>query len=314
MGDLRQDKGGHPMKRRSVFLDLIDLIRVRQWIKNFFVFFPLIFSVSFFSLALVVQSALAMLAFCFASSAGYMVNDVIDRDLDRRHPKKASRPVASGAVSVPAALVMAGVFCGLAAAAALPVGWPTTAAAGAYFLLSLAYSLWLKRVVLVDVMTIALLFALRVWGGALAINVSLSSWFILATLFLSIFMGFGKRRHDLLHVPEKTKTRPVLGQYDVKLLDYAIVVSIACIILTYALYTADADTVERFHTGALVYTVPVVVYGVFRYLFLVYKKENGGDPSDIVLRDKGLIIAVCLWLAAVIGIITLGHFGIGGID
>ncbi len=299
------------MKKRSLLRDIIDLIRVRQWIKNIFVLFPLIFSVSFFSPTLVIQSVLATLAFCFASSAGYVVNDVVDRDLDRLHPKKKTRPIASGAVPVPAAVIISGVLCALAAAAALPVGWPTAVAAGAYFALSLAYTLWLKRLVLVDVMTIALLFSLRVQGGALAIGVSLSSWFILATLFLSIFMGFGKRRHDLLHVPEKAKTRPVLGQYDVKLLDYAIVVSIACIIITYALYTAEAATVERFHTGALVFTVPIVVYGVFRYLFVVYKKENGGDPSDIVLKDKSLIVAVCLWLIAVIGIITLGHFGIG---
>jgi 4-hydroxybenzoate polyprenyltransferase len=299
------------MKKPAALRDIIRLIRVKQWIKNFFVLFPLVFSVGFFNPDLILKSVWAALAFCLASSFGYILNDVIDRERDRRHPLKKLRPVASGAVSVRAAVLTACLLLVLALAGALAAGWVAAVAVAAYVVLSLAYSLWFKHVVLVDVMAIALGFALRVLAGALAIGVVLSNWFILATLFLSIFMGLGKRRHDLMYVPGRAKTRPVLNQYDVKLLDYCIVVAVTCIVITYALYTADPETVERFHTGALVYTVPVVVYGVFRYLFLVFKKENGGDPSEIVLRDKSLVIAVCLWFAAVVVIISLGYWGIG---
>jgi 4-hydroxybenzoate polyprenyltransferase len=298
------------MKKRAGLGDIIRLLRIRQWIKNFFVLFPLVFSVGFFNPELILKSVLAMAAFCFVSSFAYIVNDILDRERDRRHPLKKKRPLASGMVSVRTALILAAVALGLGMLVVLPAGWPAVIAVGAYVLLSVSYSLWLKHIVLVDVMAIALGFALRVLAGALAIGVVLSNWFILATLFLSIFMGLGKRRHDFMHVPDRTVSRPVLGEYDVKLLDYCIVVSIACIVITYALYTADAETVRRFHTGALVYTVPVVVYGVFRYLFLVFKKENGGDPSEIVLRDKSLVIAVALWFVSVIVIISLGYWGI----
>ena len=243
----------------------------------------------------------AFVVFCGLSGAIYLLNDVADRDTDRLHPGKQARPVASGELSVGVALAAAAALmvAGLAAAAWLSP--PFALAAVAYVVLLSAYSAWLKHVVIVDVLVVALGFVLRAAAGALAIGVAISGWLLICTVLLALFLALGKRRHEVLALQERAaRHRPVLAEYSPGLLDQMIAVVTASTVTAYALYTMSPETVAKFHTALLPVTLPFVLYGIFRYLYLLYRRQLGGNPSEMLVSDLALMVNTVLWLLAVL--------------
>src|SRR5213083_1231451 len=257
-------------------------LRPRQWVKNLFVFAGLVFGQRLFTPA--VWPALGAFAiFCGLSGAVYLVNDVADRDQDRLHPKKRERPVAAGRLPIRVALgvAIALVAAGLVAAARISTSFLLVAVA--YVVLLTAYSTWLKHIVIVDVLTVAVGFVLRALAGTLAL---------------------GKRRHEYLALgAEAARHRPILAEYNAGLLDQMIAVVTASTVTAYALYTMSPETVAKFHTQLLPATLPFVLYGIFRYLYLLYSRQLGGNPSELFLNDRALILNTACWIAAVLLII-----------
>jgi 4-hydroxybenzoate polyprenyltransferase len=278
-------------------------LRPRQWVKNLFVFAGLVFSQRLFTPS--VWPALGAFAiFCALSGAIYLFNDVADREKDRLHPRKRERPVASGLLPVPAALASGAVLIlgGVVAAAWLSPRFGLTAIA--YVVLLTAYSAWLKHVVIVDVLAVASGFVLRAVGGALVIDVEISGWLLICTILVALFLALGKRRHEYLTLGgEAARHRPILAEYSAGLLDQMIAVVTASTVTAYALYTMSPETVARFHTQLLPATLPFVLYGVFRYLYLLYRRELGGSPSEVFLSDRALLLNTLGWIAAVLVII-----------
>ncbi|HLK10385.1 MAG TPA: decaprenyl-phosphate phosphoribosyltransferase [Candidatus Binatia bacterium] len=275
---------------------MVRLLRADQWVKNVFVFGGLLFGGRLGDPVAVARALVAFGLFSVVASAAYIHNDVADREADRLHPKKAQRPIASGAVSLPVARAVQLGLLVLGLAGAALFDRRVTAILLGYTALNAAYSHWLKHVVVLDVMLIAVGFVLRVLAGCAAVAVRPSTWIILCTFLLALFMGFGKRRHELtLLGAGRDEHRPVLGSYGVGFLDQMIGVVSAVTVMCYIMYTVWPDTVALHGTTALVYTVPFVIYGIFRYDFLVYKADRGGSPTSIILTDRPLLLAVVLW-------------------
>jgi 4-hydroxybenzoate polyprenyltransferase len=276
-------------------------LRPRQWIKNLFVFGGLIFAQQLFFPPAVWTALGAFVIFCGLSGAIYLLNDVADRDKDRLHPDKRLRPIASGRLPVPAALGAALVLIGGGLAAAAWLSPPFAVVALAYVVLLSAYSAWLKHIVIVDVLVVAIGFVLRAVAGALAISVAISGWLLICTVLLALFLALGKRRHEVLALGEAAaRHRPILAEYSAALLDQMIAVVTASTVTAYALYTMSPETVAKFQTPLLPVTLPFVLYGIFRYLYLLYRRQLGGNPTDIVLRDRALLLNSLLWLAVVL--------------
>jgi 4-hydroxybenzoate polyprenyltransferase len=289
-----------------VVVAVLASVRPRQWVKNLFVFAGVIFSHKLFTTD--VWRALAAFAvFCALAGVVYLLNDVADRERDRAHPVKRFRPVASGALSVPAALAAAIVVaaCALGAAAALGRAFLLTSLV--YVFLLVLYSVWLKHVVIVDVLTVAAGFVLRAVGGAVAVEVEISGWLLICTILIALFLALGKRRHEYLTLDaEAPRHRPILAEYSAALLDQMIAVVTASTVTAYALYTMSPETVAKFETRLLPATLPFVLYGIFRYLYLLYRRQLGGNPSELFLNDRALIINAVLWIVAVVAIIYGG--------
>ena len=278
-------------------------LRPRQWVKNLFVFAGLVFGQRLFTPSFWPAFA-AFLIFCGLSGAIYLVNDVADRDKDRLHPKKRGRPVAAGRLPVGVALGAAVVLvaAGLAAAAAISAG--VLLVALAYVVLLTAYSVWLKHVVIVDVLTVSVGFVLRALAGTLAIDVAISGWLLICTILIALFLALGKRRHEYLALEaDAARHRPILAEYSAGLLDQMIAVVTASTVTAYALYTMSPETVAKFHTQLLPVTLPFVLYGIFRYLYLLYRRQLGGNPSELFLNDRALLVNSACWIAAVLLII-----------
>jgi 4-hydroxybenzoate polyprenyltransferase len=278
-------------------------LRPRQWVKNLFVFAGLIFGQKLLTPAVWTASA-AFVIFCGLSGAMYLLNDVADRERDRIHPKKRSRPVASGQLSVPAAVLAAVVLIvgGVAAGAWLSTRFALVALA--YVVLLAAYSAWLKHLVIIDVLTVAVGFVLRALAGTVVIDVEISGWLLICTMLLALFLALGKRRHEYLTLDaDAVRHRPILEEYSAGFLDQMIAVVTASTVTAYALYTMSPETVARFQTHMLPVTLPFVLYGVFRYLYLLYHRQLGGNPSDLFLHDRALLVNTLAWMAAVFAII-----------
>jgi 4-hydroxybenzoate polyprenyltransferase len=279
-------------------------LRPRQWVKNLFVFGGLIFGQRLFVPPAVGAALAAFAIFCGLSGAIYLLNDVADRDKDRLHPDKRMRPIASGRLPVRAALVAAGVLIVGGLAAALWLSRPFALVALAYVVLLSAYSARLKHVVIVDVLVVAIGFVLRAAAGALVIGVAISGWLLICTVLLALFLALGKRRHDVLTLGESAAGhRPILAEYSAGLLDQMIAVVTASTVTAYALYTMSPETVAKFHTPFLPATLPFVLYGIFRYLYLLYHRQLGGNPTDMVVRDRPLVLNTLLWMIVVLLII-----------
>jgi 4-hydroxybenzoate polyprenyltransferase len=275
-------------------------LRPRQWVKNLFVFAGVIFAQELFSRALWIALA-AFATFCLLSGAMYLLNDVVDRERDRLHPTKRQRPIASGQLHPGAAVVLALAFVAVGLGAAWVIARPFAAVAAAYVLLLAAYSAWLKHLVIADVLVVALGFVLRAMAGALAIDVAISGWLVICTLLIALFLALGKRRHEYLTLGEHARRhRPILAEYSAGLLDQMIAVVTASTVTAYALYTMSPETVAKFHTPLLPVTLPFVLYGIFRYLYLLYRRELGGNPSELFLNDRPLLINTACWMLAVL--------------
>ncbi len=283
----------HKNKRECT---MIALLRPKQWIKNGLVLAPLIFSLHF-AAADLHHIILAFASFCLAASTIYVLNDIADTASDRQHPKKRFRPLAAGAVTINQAIVLAALCAAgsLVLAYFLPIGF--MAIVLAYIDLNIAYSLWLKRLLIIDVMTIAIGFVLRVIGGAIAIGVVVSHWILICTFFVALFIGFAKRKNenDVMQTGSKHH-RSVLLHYTPDFLNQLIALTSGMSIIGYALYTIDPETIRRFGTDRLIYTLPIVVYGIFRYFHLIYNTTDGGDPSQIFFTDTALAITIAVWL------------------
>jgi 4-hydroxybenzoate polyprenyltransferase len=277
-------------------------LRPHQWTKNLIIFAPIALSKHLFEADAFLRSAAAFALFCGLSGTVYLINDVTDLERDRLHPKKRFRPLASGALSVDAASVAASVLgLGCLSLSAL-IGQAFLAAAVLYVLLNLLYSLWLKRLVILDVIAISLGFVLRAVAGALAISVQFSDWLLVCTLLLALFLALAKRRHELVTL-DGTGHREILAEYSPYLLDQMIAVVTASCLMAYAFYTLAPETVEKYRTDRLAWTIPFVLYGIFRYLYLVHAKEEGGSPTDLLLTDRPLLADVALWAAALVAIV-----------
>jgi 4-hydroxybenzoate polyprenyltransferase len=283
---------------------LLASLRPHQWTKNLVVLAALAFSKHLFDGEPVVRAGLAFLVFCILSGAVYLVNDLRDLEQDRLHPRKSTRPLASGALPVPVARAAAVVLlvAGLAGAVALGAGFAV--AAVAYVLLNVAYSYGLKNVVILDVLAISLGFVLRAVAGALAIDVEFSTWLLVCTILLALFLSLAKRRHELVSLEgTASEHRSILAEYSPYLLDQMISVVTASCLTAYAFYTMAPETVEKYQTERLALTIPFVLYGILRYLYLVHRREGGGSPTDVLLTDRPLLVAVALWALAVVVIV-----------
>lgn len=318
-----------------MFRLILKEMRPRQWSKNLFVFLPLLFTVRQYwrpfsdtmweFLALTVG---AFVIFCFASGFVYLVNDLVDIEKDRAHPRKRTRPLASGALSKQAAQAAAAAILAITLVGALifdrfsqtfpfpanepafPFPYAFTVVTATYLVLQMAYSFWLKHVVIVDVFCIAAGFVLRTVAGAAIIQVPISPWLYVLTTLLSLFVGFAKRRNELVILEDNAANhRAILEEYSPEFLDAMISVTMACTVIAYSLYTFTAENLPQNH--AMMLTIPFMLYGIFRYLYLIHIKNEGGSPEEALLRDRPLLVSVALWVLAVAAI--LYAFGRSGV-
>ncbi len=284
---------------------IIRLLRPVQWLKNGFVFAPLIFSKHLFDKEYNTKAALAFVAFCLASSLIYIINDILDREGDKLHPEKKKRPIASGEISVSFAIGIA-VLLGassLLVAQLLPIQFLYIILI--YIAIQFAYSFSLKHIVILDLFIIATGFMLRVFGGALAIQVTISHWIVITTLFLSLFLAASKRRAELVMIQKQhidTKRR-VLQEYSVPFLDSLLIITTTGMAISYSLYTMAERTIAVFGSEYLIFTTVFVLFGIFRYLFLVIVKEEGENPTAILTQDAPMAINLFLWLITCVAII-----------
>ncbi|MBN1466361.1 decaprenyl-phosphate phosphoribosyltransferase [candidate division KSB1 bacterium] len=287
---------------RTLLADLkyiIIAMRPKQWIKNFFIFAGLFFSRNMSDLSLMLDVTIGFLLFCLAASAIYIFNDIIDIPRDKNHPKKSKRPLAAGKLSI--------IKAGLASLSLITVALTCSFSLDekfalillAYSAMNILYSIKIKQVVILDILFIAFGFILRVLAGVTLAGVYPSDWLIICSMTLALFLGFTKRRQELVFQSSDTTSRSVLSEYSVSFLDQMIAVVTACTVMSYALYTVSPETVARFHTRNLVMTVPFVLYGIFRYFYLIHKKGHGEDPTLLLLNDKPTLVNLLLWLVSV---------------
>ncbi len=292
--------------KMNALKSLFILLRPKQWIKNGFVLMPLIFSGHLVSPTDMLSVAYMFIAFCLVSSITYIINDYADMEQDRVHPTKRFRPLASGALRPAAAWMSIAALTGVVLAMELLGAIPP---AGLIFLagyvaLHLAYSFKLKNVVILDVLAIAIGFLLRVLAGAVAIDVSVSSWLVMCTFSLAIFLALGKRRHEVVILcGDAACHRPVLDNYSVPLLDQLLQIVTTSTFIFYCLYTVRGNPALGIESEKMMFTIPLVTYGIFRYLYLIYHRKEGGSPTTVLLYDAPLLITTMVWLAACVAII-----------
>jgi len=280
-------------------------MRPAHWVKNLIVFAALVFAQVYMMPEKILLAVLAFLAFNFGTSAVYLINDIFDRENDKKHPLKSKRPIATGDVSVSTAVSAAIILIAAALLLAFYLNIPTVITLAVYICLNILYSMFLKHLVILDVMTIAAGFVLRAVAGGFAIEVPISAWLLVCTTLLALFLGFGKRRHELTLLSENaTDHRKSLEQYSTPFLDQMISVVTASTVVAYAFYTLSPEVVEKFGTHWLSLSIPFVLYGIFRYLYLIFHKEMGGSPTRLLLTDPPLLICVILWLGTVLLIIN----------
>jgi 4-hydroxybenzoate polyprenyltransferase len=278
-------------------------LRPHQWLKNLVVLAALVFSKHLFDLDALAQALLAFAVFCALAGAVYLVNDLADLERDRLHPAKRTRPLASGQLPPRLARAAAALLFVAALAAAWVLGPGFLVCALAYPALGLAYSLGLKHVLILDVLAVALGFVLRAVAGAVAIGVHFSPWLLVCTLLLALFLALAKRRHELVTLEDAAAHRQILAEYSPYLLDQMIGVVTASCLTAYAFYTLAPETVEKYRTERLALTIPFVIYGIFRYLYLVHHRGQGGSPGDVLLTDRPLLVAVALCAAVMVLIV-----------
>ena len=275
------------------------VLRPRQWTKNLAVFAPLLFAKAVCVPNLAARELLAFVAFCFLSSGTYVFNDWIDREEDRKHPQKALRPIASREIRARTVLLLIVICWAAGLDLGLMLGWRFVALGAAYLAVQIAYTLVLKHQVILDVLAIGAGFVLRVLAGAVAINVPVSGWLFLCALLLALFLGLAKRRQELVSLQDgASEHRPSLGEYSLPLLDQMLATVAGMCILAYGLYTVAPDTVAKVGSDRLKWTLPFVLYGILRYLYLVHRRDVTGSPERVLLSDVPTIVNLVLYAAA----------------
>lgn len=280
--------------------------RPRQWIKNVLVFAGPLFAQDVFILGEMTNAVLTFCYFCLLSSSVYLINDVFDRERDARHPVKKYRPLAAGQLSPFAATSAAILFMSIALIGGYFLNIYLCVIFAAYLVLNLLYSFYLKRVVILDVMIIASGFIFRAVGGTLSVNEPISSWFLLCTLFLALFLALSKRKAELSSLGTQAESvRHSLGHYQSQFLDHILTIVTTSCLMSYALYTLDDKTVDKFGNQNLLWTLPFVIYGLFRYVYLVYNKNCGETPETVIIKDRSLLAAIVLYMVSVIIIVYI---------
>jgi 4-hydroxybenzoate polyprenyltransferase len=276
---------------------IVRLARPHQWIKNTLVLAALIFGQRLFIFHDVVLAVVAFVAFCALSSAGYVLNDIADRDADRLNPEKCDRPLARGDLTVAAASREAIALAAIAVALSIVLGKEFVGIAVLYAALQFAYSLWAKHQVIIDVIAVAMGFVLRAFAGGVAIQVAVSPWLVFITFVLALFLVLARRRHELIVLgDEAVAHRSALSQYSVRLVDQMISIVAGATLVSYMIYTASAEVEAKLGTHHLYLTVPFVAFGILRYLYLIDEQNEGGDPARALLHDRPLMLAVALWI------------------
>ena len=309
---------GEPVTVRSGLLrqvwPLLVAMRPRQWVKNGLVFLALGFSVGQAWqvgepgswLPLLARAVVAFVAFCAVSSAEYLVNDLRDIESDRLHPRKRRRPLAAGLVSPRTAIIAAAALLTTGGGLGIALGWEFSLALSCYAVLALTYTFVLKHMVILDMLALAIGFVLRAAAGALAISVPVSPWLYLCTLLGALFLAISKRRHELTLLADGASGhRPILAEYTRGLLDQMATVVTSSTVVAYALYTVTAENLPRNH--AMLATVPYVLYGIFRYMYLVHRHDAGGSPEDVLLRDRPMQVTVALWVITAMVILAVSR-------
>ena len=289
------------------FYDLVNLLRVHQWFKNIFILIPLIFSGRLLDTNLCLKNLNTFLAFCLLSGAAYIYNDLHDLTSDKVHPEKSQRPLASGLMSP----LLASIGCALLLAAGLILGWKVNIHVFfmglVYITLNYTYNAFTKKRVLLDVMSIALGFHVRIWAGSLAVGVTPSIWLQMCTFVLALFLGFAKRRHELFILDNKAmEHREVLSHYTLHFLDQMIMICCTLAVVFYGLYTISINEISHVGHQNILYSTVFVIYGIFRYLYLIHVQKMGGDPGYLLFNDKHLLTCVLLW-AGCIFLAIYGH-------
>ena len=296
----RQTSSSATEARRSGLTLLVVSLRPEQWTKNLLVFAGLLFGGRLLEPDAVLRAIAAFAIFCLLSGAVYLFNDVTDQERDRQHPLKRKRPIAAGDFSTKAALLCATVITLVALQGALLVSTALAMASLAYVLLLLLYSAGLKNIVIIDVLTIAGGFVLRAVAGAVAVDVPIGQWLLVCTTLLALFLVLSKRRHELTLLGEAaTEHRRILQEYSPYLLDQMVAVVTASTLIAYTVYATNPDTAARLGTARLGLTIPFVLYGIFRYLYLVHQKRGGGSPAAMLITDRPLLVCVALWAVCV---------------
>jgi len=274
----------------------VSSLRPWEWIKNAFIFAALFFSKNLLNPTLFAKTLLAFGLYCLVAGGVYVLNDIWDRDADKKHPQKSVRPIASGALPV-AVAAPGGVFVlSIAVSLAFLLNPSFGIIIASYVVLNIMYSLWLKHLVILDVFSIATGFVLRVVAGAVVIDVVISHWLLVCTLLLALFLGFTKRRYEVVSLSnDTTGHRRVLAEYNPAFLDIMIGIVTSATVVAYTLYTVSPETIQRYNTDRLLLTVPFVLYGIFRYLYIVYHKHQGWNPAHALLTDVPILINVFLW-------------------
>jgi 4-hydroxybenzoate polyprenyltransferase len=293
-----------PEAPRSTVALLFRSLRPDQWTKNLVLFAGLLFGLRLFEVDAVLRSLAAAGIFCMLSGVVYLINDIMDREADKRHPLKCRRPIASGALSPRTALIAALIIAAGSLTGAWFLGKLFFVIALGYVLLQTLYSGPLKHMVILDVLTIAFGFVFRAIAGAVVVDVPISHWLLICTVLLALFLALSKRRHELVLLADgATSHRRILEEYSPYLLDQMIGVVTAATLMAYAIYTVSPETVQKFGTDWLGLTIPFPLYGIFRYLYLVHQKKGGGSPTAMLLTDRPLLVCVALWACAVVLII-----------
>jgi 4-hydroxybenzoate polyprenyltransferase len=289
-----------------VLIALLEAMRPRQWTKNFFVFAGIVFAQRLLDGAALTASLAAFALFCLLSSSVYLINDIHDVEQDRQHPTKRNRPIASGRLTRSAALAAAVVLGGLGVGLSFQLTPDFAKIAIAYLALNLLYSFALKQMVILDVLSIAVFFVLRAAAGAAAISVPISHWLLICTILLALFIALSKRRHELVLLESNASAhRASLTEYTPYLLDQMIAVVTASTLMAYSLYTVDARTVHEVGSDRLIYTVPCVIFGIFRYLYLIHQQGEGGDPDRIIMSDRPFLINLVVWAVVAAAVLYL---------
>lgn len=279
--------------------DIIMSMRPKQWYKNFVLFAGIIFSVNLFNIHMWITVLYSFIIFCMLSGSEYIINDIMDKERDRIHPKKCNRPIASGKLRASHAFIFAILMVCAALVGAYLINIQFFVTSLAYFLLIILYSLFLKHIAIVDVLIISLGFVLRAVAGCFAIKVSVSAWLILCAFLVALFLALGKRRHELILLENNANNhRKVLDDFSTEMLDKMTTIVTSVLIMSYSLYTFLTNNIW------MMITIPIIIYGIFRYVFLVNSRDMGGEP-EILLKDVGMLTCLILWVISITGILYI---------